>query len=269
MEDLVGNGSPREDDREQELTAPLAAFHPNLGVVNFNIGEGVCRVESGKEVMLGGTRAQETGCAETKEESSEIMLEQCSSAIKRQIVVHDKDGPYLMDTAKWPKLTDPEQLGGSQLTQEEDLMDDTNMDEMVVPSEDDDTRGWVESVSKKKKRKKMKKKTNQVAATRASSRVPRDGVPIADKAMARAKERNDFLKGNRSNSFTVLKDASTAHLRGVILDVDITCDDIDAQIEAFRAEEAIRADLAKANYQVYLENLKKKTAPQGEDELED
>jgi hypothetical protein len=81
------------------------------------------------------------------------MLEHCSSVVERQIVVHDKDGPYLMDAAKWPKLTDPEQLGGegSQLTQEEDLMDDTYVDEMVVLSEDEDARGWVESVSKKKK----------------------------------------------------------------------------------------------------------------------
>jgi DNA-binding FrmR family transcriptional regulator len=174
-----------------------------------------------------------------------------------------------MDAAKWPKLTDIEQLGGSQLTQEEDLMDDTYVDERVVPSEDEEARGWVESISKKKKRKKMKKKTNQVAATRASARVPRDGVPIVDKAMARAKERNNFLEGNCSNSFTVLKDASTTHLRGVMLDLDITCDDIDAQIDAFRAEEAVRADLAKANYQVYLENLKKKIVPQGEDDLGD
>jgi hypothetical protein len=121
----------------------------------------------------------------------------------------------------------------------------------------------VESVSKKKKRKKMKK-TNQVVATRASARVP-----IADKAMARAKERNNFIEGNCSNSFTVLKDASTAHLRGVMLDLDITSEDIDAQIDAFRAEEAVRADLAKANYQVYLENLKRKTAPRGEDDLGD
>jgi hypothetical protein len=30
-------------------------------------------------------------------------------------VVHDKDGPYLMDAAKWPKLTDIEQLGGRSL----------------------------------------------------------------------------------------------------------------------------------------------------------
>jgi hypothetical protein len=54
-----------------------------------------------------------------------------------------------------------------------------------------------------------------------------------------------------------------------MLDLHITCDGIDAQIDAFRAEEAVRADLAKANYQVYLENLKKKIVPQGEDDLGD
>jgi hypothetical protein len=116
MEDLVGDGSPREDEREQEPTVPLASFHPNFGVVNFNIEERVCRAESGKEVMQGGTKkAQETGCAEIKEGKSNTMLEHCSSVVERQIVVHDKDGPYLMDAAKWPKLTDPGQLGGRSL----------------------------------------------------------------------------------------------------------------------------------------------------------
>jgi hypothetical protein len=38
-------------------------------------------------------------------------LEHCSSVVERQIVVHDKEGPYLMDAAEWPKLTDPEQMG--------------------------------------------------------------------------------------------------------------------------------------------------------------
>jgi hypothetical protein len=55
MEDLVGDGSPREDERGQEPTVPLAAFHPNFGVVNFNIEERVGQAESGKEVKQYGT----------------------------------------------------------------------------------------------------------------------------------------------------------------------------------------------------------------------
>lgn len=48
----------------------------------------------------------------------------------------------------------------------------------------------------------------------------------------------------------------------------MTIENIDTQIETFRAEEKVKAALAEANYREYLERINKKTAPQGE-ELKD
>lgn len=55
----------------------------------------------------------------------------------------------------------------------------------------------------------------------------------------------------------------------MVADLDIACDNIDAQVNIFRADERVRADLAQANYIAYLEKLKAKTAPQGEGDLSD
>jgi len=74
--------------------------------------------------------------------------------------------------------------------------------------------GW-ESPSRKKKSKGAKKKV--VVATRVSSRIPRDGIPIADKAMKRARERDELT----GNPFTILNNTSNDSLKEIALDLDI------------------------------------------------
>jgi hypothetical protein len=75
--------------------------------------------------------------------------------------------------------------------------------------------------SKKKKSRPTKQKV--VVATRASSRIPKDGIPIADKAMKRAQER-DELPGN---PFTILNYTPEDVLKSVALDLDIANDFVD------------------------------------------
>jgi hypothetical protein len=41
----------------------------------------------------------------------------------------------------------------------------------------------------------------------------------------------------------------------------LNIDNIDTQIEVFRAEEKVRAALAEANYKDYLASVNRKTAP--------
>lgn len=112
------------------------------------------------------------------------------------------------------------------------------------------------------------KKKHVIGATRISSRVPRDGVPIATKAINRAKERDNITGTKSHNSFSVLNSTRIA-LQTVMFDLDIDYDESEEQIGAFRVEELARATIAKAQYKVYLETLKQHTAPPTEDDLVD
>ena len=81
-----------------------------------------------------------------------------------------------------------------------------------------------------------------MVATRTSSRVPRDGIPIATKAANRAKAKNTITGTiTTTNPFTVLNNASTAFLEKVIIDLDIEVENVEEQIDIFRAEELARA----------------------------
>lgn len=69
--------------------------------------------------------------------------------------------------------------------------------------------GWKSPKTKKKKKSKRK----VVVATRTSSRVPRDGVPVATKATNRAAARNNITgNSNFSNPFTLLKNKPSSSL---------------------------------------------------------
>jgi hypothetical protein len=238
MEDVVRDGSPEDSDHNQDDVRPIAAFRRKLGAVNVHKSNSTTQ-EFYKDTREKLGRVSELG--DTME--NELVL-------KKQIIVHGQEGPYTMDADKWPRFEDPNVLvGDSQLTQEEDLMETGHTEEVdSMSDEEEDTQGWVVQTAKKKKRKISKKKGQTVVETRASTRVPRDGVPIAAKAMARAKEKNDLQKGTSSNPFTILNNAPTVHLRNVMLDLDLACDDINSQINTFRAEEIVRANLAEANY---------------------
>ena len=148
---------------------------------------------------------------------------------------------------------------------EEDLMDNiSNLSKDSDMSNED--QGW--QLSRPKKRNKTKKR-QVIGATRMSSRLARDGVPIVTKAIKRAQER-DNISGNISqNPFAVFNSISSGTIHSVMLDLDIECTDIEEQVGAFRAEELARAAIAEAQYKIYLEKQKDKTAPQNSDELQD
>ena len=57
-------------------------------------------------------------------------------------------------------------------------------------------------------------------ATRASSRVRRDGIPIATKAANRIKALNDAARTSSKNPFTILNNTSNNALGKVIIDLD-------------------------------------------------
>jgi len=58
-------------------------------------------------------------------------------------------------------------------------------------------------------------------ATRTSSRVPKDGIPIATKATNRVKALNDCSGTSSQNPFTILNNTSSDALQKVICDLDL------------------------------------------------
>lgn len=74
----------------------------------------------------------------------------------------------------------------------------------------------------------------------------------------------DCYSGNSgsSNPFIVLNNTPTVLLQQVIGDLDISIDNVEEQIDIFRAKELSRATLVEANYRNYLEKLKNKNSPQ-------
>lgn len=165
-------------------------------------------------------------------------------------------------------LTESEELGG--LTQEEYLVSPKNlcgediMDNISVMGKDsdgeEDGHGW--RAPKSKKAKKIKR---VMMATRTSSRIPRDGIPIVTEAIQRAVAR-DNVSGN---SFTVLNSTSTSSLQYVIHDMGLECEEMEEYLDVFKTEEVARAKIVEANYKSFLEKLKNKSAPQTEEEEQD
>jgi hypothetical protein len=141
---------------------------------------------------------------------------------------------------------------------EEDIMD--SMSNLSRDSDwDEALQGWQSPKSKKKK----KKKTRQVVvATRASQRIPKDGIPVAEKASMRATAKNNISGITISpNPFTILDNTPSVVLQHVLSDLNIVVEDVEDQIGAFRAEEMARAALAEANYKVYLVKIKERDKP--------
>jgi hypothetical protein len=136
---------------------------------------------------------------------------------------------------------------------------------------DIESQGWQSPKSKKSKKKKRKP---IVVATRTSSRIARDGVPIATKAKNRAIARNCILGTTSvapasSNPFTILNNTSISSLQEVMVDLDLEADNFEEQIDVFRIEELARVAIVEANYRSYLDKLKEKTMPQDDCQIED
>jgi hypothetical protein len=123
---------------------------------------------------------------------------------------------------------------------------------------------WTKVASKKLK-KKYKRKILALA-TRASSRIARDGIPILEKATKRAQGK-DYPQGiSKPRSFTVLNHEPNENLALVMKDLGIVCDDFDKQLDILKMEEKVRAVVAEANYKTYLDRINKKTVPQSVEE---
>ncbi|CAL5087727.1 unnamed protein product [Urochloa decumbens] len=231
MDDLVNDGSPKEQTTYQEVAdwpTPLAAIHPVHGLMkNFEeanrevlgLDEDVDAtfakpasienledsygevVEVNETVNIFPAKAtitnEEESMKEVATQDSEILSEIAEQKGQNTIpagklLVHGREGPFIMDADKWPKLKLPDEE--PQLTQEEDLMD--NFLEQPIQNDEEDPKGWVVQRSKKKQKKlTVTKKRKPVVATRTSARVPRDGIPIATKAMNRAQGKNELAQG--------------------------------------------------------------------------
>jgi hypothetical protein len=91
-----------------------------------------------------------------------------------------------------------------------------------------------------------------------------------EKAIQRTQDKNDTSKGMcASNPFLVLNSLDNEYINDVAPKLDLTIENIDTQLEVFRAEERVRGALAEANYKEDLASVNKKTSPQGEEELQE
>jgi hypothetical protein len=95
-----------------------------------------------------------------------------------------------------------------------------------------------------------------VIATRASSRIARDGIPILEKPP------KELV---RKISYKVLNE----NLSTVMKDIGIVLENYDNQIDVFKAEERVRATIAEANYKKYVDKINSKNAPQTEEDLQE
>jgi hypothetical protein len=141
-----------------------------------------------------------------------------------------------------------------------DLLDNNSIQSLDEILEDPTQQAWVSSAKKKKGKRKGEGKV--VIATRASSRIPKDGRSILEKATQHAAYKDDTSTGTTSsNPFLVLSNLDNEYIHDVTAQLDLDVENIDTQIEVFRAEEKVRATLAEANYRKYLDSVNKKTTP--------
>jgi hypothetical protein len=108
-----------------------------------------------------------------------------------------------------------------------------------IPADEEEGSKWDVVVNKRGRKKTTTK--GPMGATRASSRIPRDGIPILEKATMRALEK-DITQGiSSSNTFTILNQEHNETLASVLKDISIELDNYDDQIDAFKEEEKLRA----------------------------
>ncbi|CAL4933356.1 unnamed protein product [Urochloa decumbens] len=212
MEDLVTNESPPRGSNSLVLDQfPLAAFHPTIGMIHLQENlEMNCPALEPNIQQTNDTQQSESQMkknlevlpvmdnevdsnGQNSQESVILSLEKSKGEKGKttdKIVVHSLEGTYLMDKDKWPVLKLPEEQAHS----EEDMLDNTSNFSLEVITEEEDNQGWMEAQDRRKKIKLSKKMKKPVVATRSSTRVVRDGVPIAVKAMTRTRDKNELKK---------------------------------------------------------------------------
>jgi hypothetical protein len=132
------------------------------------------------------------------------------------------------------------------------LADEAILDEMIekistLPSAAAVEEEQMWTVVANKKGKKNNRRKIPVMATRASTRVARDGVPILEKAAKRAREKNLIQGMSQPNPFLILNHEPNENLITVMKDIGLTSDNFDTQLDIFRTKELARASIVKAN----------------------
>jgi hypothetical protein len=280
----------------EDRGVPLAAFHPDIGLLQIDNNQP--RIKEGAESYPVTLEKQGdkfgSGFVLEDQRKDTVVVPVPSDS---QFIVHGADGPFLMEKSNWPNLkiteVQHEESPMESLTQENvfspecglnnesfvehkspqairkgggEMEGEDLMDVISCQSKDSDleenSQGWQPSKSKKPK-KHMKNRV--VVASRTSSRISRDGIPIAEKASRRAMERNNISGITSKNPFTVLNNTANAALASVISDLDIDIGNVDEQLDVFKLEELARVAIAEARYKTFLESQKAKDVPQGGD----
>ncbi|CAN6183084.1 unnamed protein product [Urochloa humidicola] len=206
MEDLVTNGSPPQDDNndnndsnhspKNQLMDITTEIELHSKPISTTEGQGKQKLSKSSPIIDN----LEQGSQESSLLSPEKLSTKELQIPEGKIIVHDQEGPYLMDKEKWPVLKLPEELStkekfsGKKILQEEDLMDNTSNYGFEGITDEEDNQGWIQAKGGKKNHNSSKKRKKPVVASRHSTRVVRDGIPIALKAMVRTRDKNELRK---------------------------------------------------------------------------
>lgn len=85
---------------ENRKGAPIAAYHPNFGLVKMQ--QSVIELSKQSEIATVTNSQYVTARKVSKED---LIPGEIIEGNSSQMIVHGRDGPYLMDRNKWPKLT--------------------------------------------------------------------------------------------------------------------------------------------------------------------
>ena len=111
-EDLIRDSFSEDREVTQQHT-PLAAFHPMIGLVQLNSNTKKLQTLQESVPTNEGSQELEVNSQQSliiSQEEEEFFAKQQESSIMKsvtQILVHDREGPYLMDANKWPNLELP------------------------------------------------------------------------------------------------------------------------------------------------------------------
>jgi len=259
-------------------STPLAAFHPTVGMIAMDHKEFQARSMT-ERGLLGDSKGS------PQDKNSEI----ASDMDNHFIQVHDRDGIYLMEKAKWPILKLPEENElGEVLTQEESLLKpqakvntelygqfhkiapevvgEDMMDSLSIASKDsdkdDECHRWQPPKTKNTKKKFAKQ---VVMAARTSKRLLKSNYTTTEKSSLKGSTTSYTAGISSPNQFTVLGNTSDDILENVLNDLNLVANNVGEQIGVFKAEERARAALAEANYKVFLEKQKDRDKPREEE----
>ncbi|RLN07502.1 hypothetical protein C2845_PM11G24220 [Panicum miliaceum] len=153
MEDLIRDSSPEDtaavSQEAQLYQTPIAAFHPSLGLLQINSSTGGLQSPGGKNMLDQSEDVHDVDMAKEDDSQQSLVisqegeldggggsgLERCDADSAKTILVHNEEGPYMMEASKWPIL---------ELMSELDLESPSLTQEQIIPAARDDTgtHGW-------------------------------------------------------------------------------------------------------------------------------